>query len=360
LPHSFIADWSVQIGASIQLVLVSSALADKLNAARADLDLVHGTLQQKVGQLSLALARAEEATQRAERATQQKDEFMATMSHEFRTPLNPIINIPQQMRREIVSRPEARCAHCASLFELDEDEHVATETACPECGSVGTLREESALRYVGDATRTRRFLLKVGSSGRHLLAVVNGILEFSKLEAGHRELTRASVPLASLIEDVVVPARERATQKGLELACELDGDEVLLEIDGQRVRQVLSHLLDNAIKYSERPGRVTLRGEPTEAGYAFSVSDQGIGIESDNFERIFHSFEQVHKSTTRKYGGTGLGLAIARSIVRMHGGELTVESELGKGSTFRFELPGQVRARTPASARPSLLAGGTR
>ncbi|MEY4512483.1 MAG: hypothetical protein RLZZ450_4605 [Pseudomonadota bacterium] len=351
LPHSFFTDWSVQIGASVQLVLVSSALADKLNTARADLDVVHETLHHKVGQLSLALVRAEEATQRAERATLQKDEFMATMSHEFRTPLNPIINIPQEMRAEFREVRQASCAQCASRFELDEGERVSTETACPDCASAGTLSEVAVLRYDGDATRARRFLLKVESSGRHLLSVVNGILEFSKLEAGHRELAREAVSVAALFADVAAPHREQATQRGLHIECDIAGGEALLQVDGQRIRQVLGNLLDNALKYSEGPGRVTLRGSFSERGYTLSVSDQGIGIERKHFEQIFQSFEQVHKGTTRRFGGTGLGLSIARSIVRMHGADLMVDSELGKGSTFSFELPAKTTLPIPVVVR---------
>lgn len=338
VPHSFLTDWSVQIGASVQLVLVSSALADKLNTARADLSVVHETLRHKVGQLSLALSRAEEATQRAERATKQKDEFMATMSHEFRTPLNPIINIPQAMRAEFREVRQASCSACSSLFELEESEHVSAETACPDCAGADSLREVCVLHYDGDATRARRFLLKVENSGRHLLSVVNGILEFSKLEAGHREVAREAVSVAELFEDVVAPRRQRAAERGQRIDCDLVGGDAVLQVDGQRIRQVLENLLDNAIKYSERPGRVILRGAFSERGYTLSVIDQGIGIDRKHFEHIFQSFEQVHKGTTRRYGGTGLGLSIARSIVRMHGSDLTVESELGKGSTFSFEL----------------------
>jgi signal transduction histidine kinase len=351
LPHSFFTDWSVQIGASVQLILVSSALADKLNTARSDLDKVHETLRHKVGQLSLALSRAEEATQRAERATRQKDEFMATMSHEFRTPLNPIINIPQQMRAEFREVRQASCAPCASVFELDEGEHATAQTRCPDCGRTGTLRELNVLRYDGDATRARRFLLKVESSGRHLLSVVNGILEFSKLEAGHRELAREAVTVSTLFASLVAQVEQRAAQRGLRIECDLSDGDAVLQVDVQRIRKVLENLLDNAIKYSDRPGRVVLRGALGEQGYTISVADQGIGIDRQHFEQIFHSFEQVHKGTTRKYGGTGLGLSIARSLVRMHGGELVVQSELGQGATFSFELPCTTAMPTPVLVR---------
>lgn len=358
MPQSFLTEWAVQIGASVQLVLVSSALADKLNKARNDLGTVHGTLHTKLAQLSLALERAEEASERARRATRVKDDFMATMSHEFRTPLNPIINIPQQMRSEFVEGRVASCETCSSHFELDEAERVDASTACPECARTGCLVESRGLRYVGDPSRSRRFLLKVERSGRHLLEVVNGILDFSKLEAGHREVVREPVELLSMVEEVVAPLRSRAAEQGLTITCALGPDELELDIDGPLIRQVLGKLLDNAIKYSNDPGLITLAGEVTRRGFTFAVTDTGVGIAREHHERIFRSFEQVHRGTTRRYGGTGLGLSIARSIVRMHGGELTVESELGQGATFRFDLPGELRVRTRPSPRGSLARSG--
>ncbi|HEY6877209.1 MAG TPA: ATP-binding protein, partial [Polyangiales bacterium] len=111
------------------------------------------------------------------------------------------------------------------------------------------------------------------------------------------------------------------------------------DADPVRALQVLVCLTDNAIKYSEPGGTVTVRAVRSGLSCAFSVKDRGIGIARENFERIFESFEQVHKGNTRRYGGTGLGLSIARSLVRMHGGDIRVQSELGQGSTFTYELP---------------------
>ena len=351
LPQMFLTDWAVQIGGALQLILLSSALADKLNSTRADLGEVHEHLSDKLEDLSAALERAEQATVRAEQATQRKDEFLATMSHEFRTPLNPIINIPQQIRQEFLPARHAVCSHCATRFELDDDEQLAPSSACPECAHEGTLIAESALRYAGDALQTRRFLSKIERSGRQLLHVVNGILEFSKLQAGHVELVRESVEVGELVRDVVLEMGAEASQRQLAIACVLRPPVLTLELDAQRLRQVLSILLDNAIKYSERPGSIMVRAELVDNTYSVSVTDQGICIASEHFETIFTSFEQVSKGNTRRYGGTGLGLSIARSLSRMQGGELTVQSAPGQGSTFTVTLP-----RRRASQARSLFA----
>ncbi|MDB4991215.1 MAG: histidine kinase [Myxococcaceae bacterium] len=355
LPQMFVTDWSMQIGCAVQLVLLSSALADKLETARHELSLAHGTLSQKLLDLSGVLVETELATARAERATQLKDQFLATMSHEFRTPLNPIINIPQEMQREFVPVGGACCTHCHARFELDENELLSSESRCSECEQPGTLVPESGVRYVGDPTRTRRYLLKIERSGVQLLRVVNGILDFSKLQAGHVELVPESFSTGPLVHGVAEQFREQARQKDLGITCVLWPMEHMLTADPQRVREVLAILLDNAIKYSERAGYVTMRAELSEGTdgscYTFSVSDQGIGIDPAHFESIFESFEQVYKGNTRKYGGTGLGLSIARSLVRMHGGELTVCSEVGRGSTFRFTIP--VHAHAASSRVPS-------
>lgn len=354
LPQTFLTDWCVQIGVALQLVLLSSALADKINSARADLSSVHAHLSHKLVDLSAALEAAEQASLRAERATQLKDDFLATMSHEFRTPLNPIINIPQQIRQEFLPVRHAVCSHCASCFELDDDEHLTASSVCPDCAHEGTLVAQSALRYAGDALRTRRFLSKIERSGTQLLEVVNGILEFSKLQAGHLELVREPVEVGELVRELVRDKRAPASQRELAISCVLRPPSFTLVSDAQRLRQVLAILLDNAIKYSDRPGSITVRAELAPAAYRVSVSDQGIGIASEHFETIFESFEQVSKGNTRRYGGTGLGLSIARSLSRMLGGDLTVQSVPGQGSTFTVTLPRpQVSLAGASLARPS-------
>ncbi|MET0283367.1 MAG: 7TM-DISM domain-containing protein [Polyangiales bacterium] len=350
VPVSFLGKWSVQLGVTVQLVMLSSAYADKYNAARVELSAMQARLSQKVNDLSAALARAEEASDSARQATRSKNEFMATMSHEFRTPLNPIINIPQGVRQEFEPVERALCTGCNAHFELDEGDHLDGATACPECGRVGTLEPRTGYRFRGDAARAKALIAKVEHSGRHLLTVVNGILDFSKMQAGHLELTRERVSVAKLFAELERTVRAQAAQRRLQLSFELPDGDLALDADPVRALQVLVCLTDNALKYSEAGGSVEARGPSARVpivvvravrvgvSCAFSVRDQGIGIARENLERIFQSFEQVHKGNTRKYGGTGLGLSIARALVQMHGGELRVESELGQGSTFRFEL----------------------
>jgi signal transduction histidine kinase len=338
VPVSFFSKWSVQIGVTVQLVMLSSAYADKYNAARIELSAMQQRLSQKVKDLSAALVRAEEASESARHATRLKNEFMATMSHEFRTPLNPIINIPQGVRQEFEPIERALCTGCSAHFELDEGDRLDAHTECPECRRVGTLEPRTGYRFRGDAARAKALITKVEHSGRHLLTVVNGILDFSKMQAGHLELMRERVSVAKLFAELERALREQAAQRKQQLSFELPDGDLALDADPVRALQILGCLTDNALKYSEAGGSVVVRAVRVGVSCAFSVRDQGIGIARENLERIFQSFEQVHKGNTRKYGGTGLGLAIARALVQMHGGELRVESELGHGSTFRFEL----------------------
>ncbi len=336
---SFLGKWGVQIGVTIQLVMLSSAYADKYNAVRVELSRLQERLSHKVNDLSAALQRAQEANERARQATRLKNEFMATMSHEFRTPLNPIINIPQGVKQEFVEVEGALCTGCEAHFELDEGDHLDAATVCPECERVGTLQPRTRYRFRGDAARAMALIGKVEHSGRHLLTVVNGILDFSKLQAGHLEIVRERVSLRMLLADLERSVHEQAAQRGMKLVFEQPDGELMLDADPIRALQVLACLVDNAIKYSEAGAVVVVRALRSGASASLSVRDYGIGIARENFERIFESFEQVHKGNTRRYGGTGLGLAIARALVRMHGSELRVQSELGQGSTFSFELP---------------------
>ncbi|HEX5660627.1 MAG TPA: sensor histidine kinase [Polyangiales bacterium] len=339
LPIGFLSEWSVQIGVTLQLVMLSSAYADKYNAARVELSALQQRLSQKVDDLSAALVRAEEASERARHATRLKNEFMATMSHEFRTPLNPIINIPQGVRQEFAAVAGALCTACAAHFELDEGDLIDARTECPECHRSGTMEARTRYRFGGDAARAKALIAKVEHSGRHLLTVVNGILDFSKMQAGHLELARERVSATKLFAELERTLGPLAAQRQLRLALELPDGELTLDADALRALQVLVCLTDNALKYSKPGGTIVVRALRAGTSCTLTVRDQGIGIARENFERIFESFEQVHKGNTRKYGGTGLGLAIARALVRMHGGELRVQSELGQGSTFSFELP---------------------
>jgi signal transduction histidine kinase/DNA-binding response OmpR family regulator/HPt (histidine-containing phosphotransfer) domain-containing protein len=233
------------------------------------------------------------AKEGAETANRAKSHFLANMSHEIRTPMNGVLGLLE-------------------------------------------LLKASAL-----AEKQRNYVNMALSSGIVLLNVINDILDFSKLEAGRMELVMEELDLPQTAEDATALFSEQADAKRVELLCHvLPGTPRRLRGDVTRLRQVIINLLGNAIKFTES-GEVALKILPLTAPddsimLRFEVSDTGIGISPEAQERIFHSFSQADSSTTRKFGGTGLGLSIAKQLVHMMGGEIGVESEPGKGSTFWF------------------------
>jgi signal transduction histidine kinase/CheY-like chemotaxis protein/HPt (histidine-containing phosphotransfer) domain-containing protein len=264
-------------------------------------DTLQEQVQQRTKDLQAALLTAEEASRT-------KSLFLANMSHELRTPLNGVIGMVDLM---LAAEPNMQ---------------------------------------------QRRYCDVAKSSARALLELINDILDFSKIEAGKLELDATNFDLHELIEGVATMFGERAEQKKLELVCAMGADvPAIVNGDPMRVRQVLTNLVSNAMKFTER-GEVVINiavQEQTEthALVRFSVKDSGIGIPPDRIARLFRSFSQVDASTTRKFGGTGLGLAISQRIAEMLGGQIGVESELGKGSTFWFTARLEKRAGKRAPRR---------
>jgi signal transduction histidine kinase len=236
----------------------------------------------------------EDKSRQIEAANRHKSEFLANMSHELRTPLNAIIGFSEVLGER--------------LF--------------------GELNEKQA-EYTDD----------ILTSGRHLLSLINEILDLSKVEAGRMELELAAFDLPLAIDNARTFVRERATRHGITLDVAVDerlGDVVG---DERKIKQILLNLLSNAVKFTPEGGRIGINATQTDGSVEISVSDTGIGIAPEDQARIFEEFRQVGSDYAHKVEGTGLGLTLAKKFVELHGGRIWVESEVGKGSKFTFTLP---------------------
>jgi signal transduction histidine kinase len=224
-----------------------------------------------------------------ETASRHKSEFLASMSHELRTPLNAIIGFSEVL--------------------LDQ--------------MFGDVNERQTL-YLND----------ILTSGRHLLSLINDILDLSKIEAGKMELEPSTFSLPAVLEAGITMVRERATNHGIALALDVAPGVDAIEADERKVKQVVFNLLSNAVKFTPDGGRIEVTARRNGASVEVAVRDTGIGIDPADQERIFEDFQQAGQRE-----GSGLGLALARSFVSLHGGRLWVESEVGAGATFTFTLP---------------------
>ena len=249
---------------------------------------------------------AEEARHRAEQASLAKSSFLSNMSHEIRTPMNAIIGMT----------------------------------------AIG--------RAADDAEKKEYCLSKIDEASKHLLGVINDILDMSKIEANKFELSYTNVNFERMIRKVTTFITFRVDERYQKFDVHIDQRiPAVIETDEQRLAQVITNLLSNAVKFTPEEGKITLATElvdenSEECMLKFGVTDTGIGISQEQQHRLFHSFEQADSSTARKFGGTGLGLAISKRIVEMMGGRIWIESEIGKGATFFFEIKAKRRSRENA------------
>ena len=228
-----------------------------------------------------------------ETASQHKSDFLANMSHELRTPMNAIIGFSQVLRE----------------------------------GMVGEVNAKQA-EYLDD----------ILSSGNHLLALINDVLDLSKVEAGQVELQVAPFSLQDALERGVSMVREQATTDGVQVMLHTNGSLDVVFGDERRIRQVIFNLLSNAVKFTPAGGQVDVSATRVNGEMRVSVADSGPGIAAEDLDRIFEEFQQT-EAGARQREGTGLGLALSKRFVEMHGGRIWCESEIGKGSTFEFTLP---------------------
>jgi signal transduction histidine kinase/ActR/RegA family two-component response regulator len=251
-------------------------------------------VRERTDELEILNQRLKESNAELIRANNLKSEFLANMSHELRTPLNAIIGFSE------------------------------------------LLMEQSTHPLLGDQ---REYVVDILSSGRHLLELINDILDLSKIEAGKMRLCLDEIDLEEVVEEAMMTLKVEASRKELRLEASLDGSLTGVVADRAKIKQIMTNLLSNAVKFTPAGGRVELSALQKDGFLEVSVKDSGIGIRTEDQDRIFAAFIQVDGSYARKYQGTGLGLTLVKRFVEMHGGEISVRSAVGKGSVFTFRIP---------------------
>jgi signal transduction histidine kinase/CheY-like chemotaxis protein len=277
-------------------------------------------LGNSANELGTILELRKQKEQELEEASKAKSEFLANMSHELRTPMNGVLGMLSLLK--------------STTLDPEQIEQVKIAT----------------------------------TSGRSLLTLINDILDFSKVEAGKLEFEKIDFDLEEVVEGCALALTEQANTKSLELLCDINGEvKQFVKGDPTRLRQVLTNLMGNAVKFTtEGEVKIMVRKinqVENNATLLFTVSDTGVGIQQSALETVFQSFEQADGSTTRKFGGTGLGLAISRKLIEGMGGEIGVNSTIGKGSEFWFKITLPISGnsltykakRQPVTARKVLL-----
>jgi signal transduction histidine kinase/CheY-like chemotaxis protein len=292
------------IPALVAVGAATVAMVNFLHAARRLLARSRAALRQ-------ARTRAREKELAAEAANQAKSAFLATMSHEIRTPLNGVLGMAQAMAADDLSRLQ------------------------------------------------RERLSVIHQSGESLLAILNDVLDLSKIEAGRLELESIEFDLCDVARGAHSAFTALANKKGLSFALDVEAAAGRYRGDPTRLRQILYNLISNALKFTER-GEIRVTGAYENGTLSVSVCDTGVGISSENLERLFGKFDQLDSSTTRRFGGTGLGLSICRELAHLMGGDIGVESEAGRGSRFTLKIPlpriGEARPALGLASPPTAVA----
>jgi len=260
----------------------------------ADEQVGYWALYSDVSELQQRTRELDDKSRQLEVASEHKSQFLANMSHELRTPLNAIIGFSEVLREQMF----------------------------------GELNERQ-LAYVDD----------VLEAGRHLLSLINDVLDLAKIEAGRMELELSQVEISNVLRGAVSMNSERASRGGIELSLQTEPEEITVTADERRVRQVVFNLLSNAVKFTPENGRVEVSAQIDDGQVEIAVADTGPGIPAEDLDTIFEEFEQT--TDGKQAEGTGLGLPLSRKLVELHGGRLWVDSQPGHGSTFRFTLPVQ-------------------
>jgi len=236
----------------------------------------------------------QEKSAQLEVANRHKSEFLANMSHELRTPLNAIIGFSEVLGE----------------------------------------------RYFGELTgKQDEYVKDIHSSGRHLLSLINDILDLSKIEAGRMELDLADFDLKSALENALTLVKERAQRHGIALKVEIAAALGTIHADERKFKQIMLNLLSNAVKFTPEGGTVSVAASANGTVAEISVTDTGVGIAPEDQPAVFEEFKQVGRDSARKAEGTGLGLPLTKRFVELHGGAIRLESAPGKGATFTFTIP---------------------
>ena len=270
-----------------------SELEQRVSERTSELSATNQLLKHEIARRRLVEGELIQAKETAEAASHAKSDFIATMSHELRTPLTGIFGFIELLERQ---------KH--GLLTEDQQEFV------------GTIRRNS----------------------EHLLALINDVLDVSKIEAGRLELQPSPFDLMELICRCVTMVRSRAIEKGVDLSCQTDSVGTVVA-DERKVKQVVLNLLSNACKFTEMGGKVNVSAVRGEREVIVTVRDTGIGIAPEDIQTVFEEFSQLDRGDARRYGGTGLGLSLAKKFVELHGGRIWVESKPNEGSRFHFTLP---------------------